>query len=521
MRPRCPKCGSGVTKGGNARGRQRYWCKTRDWQGTDPVGLEVAQAAGVPRKHADRLHHKISADSHKCRHYVVTSAQNATPIHTAFFKSLLNYCAVNKAQLLVIPYRYKNPTSIWSEKAKHDDWWAPELTPYLLDRRIELNHHLVVLADIKTQPTASRPLQGFETITGAKSGIVGHPKLELITIATPQAKLPKILTTTGSVTRVNYLPGKAGKKGEHHHTFGAAVVEVDGDLFHLRQINAIRNGSFMDLRREYTATTSFEFPAVAALVMGDSHIEFIDPDVVGATFGRGGIVESLRPERLVWHDVNDFYARSHHDRDDTFIAYAKHHFGRNNVEAEIDKTFAFIDAHTKAGVENVIVYSNHSHDFLSRWVKEANPKMDPENAVFWARTFEAMCLGSKMSDTGAETIDPFAYWAERKMKKFAQSRFLNEDESYLVRGIEVGNHGNRGVNGSRGSIAQYGRIGVKTVTGHTHVPGIQDGAYRVGTNSLLKLSYVKGPSSWLQTDAVIYPNGKRTLINIIDGRWRA
>ena len=29
------------------------------------------------------------------------------------------------------------------------------------------------------------------------------------------------------------------------------------------------------------------------------------------------------------------------------------------------------------------------------------------------------------------------------------------------------------------------------------------------------------PSSWLHTDALIYRNGKRTLLNIIEGNWRA
>lgn len=516
-------------RGGQAHGIPRYLCERKKagkrlycWHGTNPIGLEKVRTAGIPRARADRLIAKLKEDRRGGRRYVITAAQNATPVNSNFFGSLLRYCAVNKAQLLVIPYRYKNPTSLWSKKAEHDDWWAPELAPYLIDKRTELNRHLVLMADIKTQPTADRPLQGFETITGAKSGIIGHPKLELTTIATPQARLPKILTTTGTVTRSNYIPGKAGKKGEHHHTFGATVVEISGDTFHLRQINAVRDGSFMDLRRRYTAAAgATDIGQISALVMGDSHIEFIDPLVAGATFGRNGILATLRPKNLVWHDVNDFYARAHHDRDDTFINYAKHHFGRNNVERELDAAFKFIDRHTPLKTTSIIVRSNHSHDFLERWVKEANPKLDPENAVFWARTFEAMCLGSEMSENGAKTIDPFKFWAERKMTTFKRARFLTDDESCVIEGIEVGLHGHRGINGSRGTRAQFGRIGVKTIIGHSHSPGIYDGTYQVGTSSLLRLAYNHGPSSWLNTHAIIYPNGKRTLISVIDGRWKA
>lgn len=91
----------------------------------------------------------------------------------------------------------------------------------------------------------------------------------------------------------------------------------------------------------------------------------------------------------------------------------------------------------------------------------------------------------------------------------------------MVHGIEVGSHGHVGPNGSRGSVKSQARIGMKSVIGHSHSPGIRDGAYQVGTSSRLNLEYVRGPSSWLHTHCVIYANGKRTLINIINGEWRA
>lgn len=40
-------------------------------------------------------------------------------------------------------------------------------------------------------------------------------------------------------------------------------------------------------------------------------------------------------------------------------------------------------------------------------------------------------------------------------------------------------------------------------------------------NGELVLEYNRGsPSGWMNTHCVIYLNGKRALINIIDGRWR-
>lgn len=513
MRPQCPKCGRRVTKGGQALGVQRYRCtdlKACSWNGTRPAHESRAIRSVAA--------HDMRAKLRRAKCFVITAAQNATPVHPPFLAALRHLCATRGAELLVIPYRYKNPTSMWSDKAKDDDWWASEVVPHLSDTRADLNPHLVLLGDVRTQPTASSPLQGLETILGSKSGIVGHPKLELLCVPTPAKKLPKILTTTGAVTIANYIPSKAGTKGEHHHTFGACIVEIDGDVFHLRQINAVHDGSFHDLGERFTHRGVTKV-APSALVMGDSHLEFIDPSVADATFGPGGIIPTLGIKTAVWHDVHDFYSRNHHHRGEVFVNFVKHHTGRDNVEKALDECFAFLDRVTAKGQTNVFVSSNHP-DALARWVKETDPRSDPTNAVFWARTFEAMCLGSAWTDTGARTIDPFRYWAERKLRKAAQARFMARDESYTIHGIEVGYHGDRGPNGSRGNIRGFGRIGAKTVIGHSHTPGVKDGVYQVGTSSRLGLEYTSGPSSWLHTHCLIYPNGKRSLVSVVNGRWR-
>jgi hypothetical protein len=526
MNLQCPKCGGDdIVKAGSTGGLQRYshsWSgrKKCPWHGTAPVGRERAQAAGIDRKAVDALHKEVRTA--KVARYVITSAQNATAVNDAFLASLLTYCKHRDAKLLVIPYRYKNPTSMWSQKAQDDDWWASGLAQYLIDRRVDICANLVLLADIKTQPTASRPLLGFETLTGGKSAIVGHPKLELISVPTPQHRMAKILTTTGSVTKKNYIPGKAGKKAEHHHTFGAAVVEVKGDnRFHLRQINAVSDGSFIDLDHEYDGDKVTHVPQAAGLVMGDSHIRFIDPGVVKATFDApDSIVKVLNPAEIVWHDALDFHSGNHHHRKKVFIKYGKYHAKRDNVEREVDEACAFIDRVTRLGVANVFVASNHP-DAFARWVEETDPRTDPENAVFWAQTFEAMCKGTRWGESGPQTIDPFAYWAKIKLKTAKQAIFLARDESHGIRGIEATYHGDQGPNGSRGDLGGFGKVGVKTVIGHGHGPGQRDGAIQVGTSSRLRLEYNSGPSSWLHTHCVVYRNGKRSLINIIDGEWRA
>lgn len=520
--PRCPKCGKDVVKGGIAVGKQRWMHNPKQhaickWHGTQPVGLEIAESKGIDKTTAKALH--VQAKRARRAIYLITAAQNATPVHAPFWAALKLYAKKRKATLLVIPYRYKNPTSRWGQAAQDDDWWAPELAAHLIDIRTVLNPNLILLADIKTQPTASSPLTGFETITGERSAIVGHPKLELTTVPTPQSKMAKILTTTGACTKQNYIPSKAGKKGEFHHTFGAAVVEIDGKAFHLRQINAVKDGSFIDLDTEYRPSGETRSVRAAGLVMGDTHVDFADPGVTKATFGKAGMVETLKPKSLVFHDLVDAYARNHHHRGEVFVNLVKHRTGRDNVEAEIRRALAFVDQHSPAGTTNVFVPSNHP-DAIMRWVKETDPRSDPENAVFWARTFEVLANAAKWTDTGARTIDPFTYWAKQWLRCADRTVFLSRDRSHTIEGIEVGLHGDAGPNGARGSRLGFTKIGVKSIIGHSHSPGIKDGVYQVGTSSRHGLEYQRGPSSWLHTHCVIYGNSKRSLLTSVGGKWR-
>lgn len=525
----CPECGEDVFRKGQGAGRPRYAHRTNQkldctWHGANAHGVELEVKTGVDQGVSEVLKSTIIAKRGEKITYVITSAQNATPVEPKAWATLLGYCKHTNARLLVVPFRYHNPTSHWGAAAKSQDWWTAPVLPYLIGHRVDLNKHLVLLADIMTQPTASEPLEGFESMSGAKSAIIGHPRLELNTVATPQSKLPKILTTTGAITKKNYIPSKAGKKAEFHHTFGATAVEIDGEKFHMRQLNFMRDGSVCDLLSKYDGEERTQYDRVRALIMGDTHVEVIDPSVVAATFtAEDSIVKTLKPEQIVWHDVFDGTSINHWDRSRTFHEYAKHKAGRRTVEAEVDRTLKFIDDNTGKDVKNVFVASNH-HDFLREWVENTDPRRDPENVMFWAETYLAIVRSenTRWTPAGVTIQDAFAYWGQKRLLSARQALFLHRDQPYQIAGIEVSYHGDRGPGGQPGSRQGFKKIGIKTIIGHGHAPGIKDGCYQVGTSSRLNLSYAAGsPSAWLHTHCVIYPNGKRSLVSIIDGRWKA
>jgi len=517
-RPKCPKCGRHMLLGPKSpAGKQRWQCVVKE----GGVGKYCYSTTDASRKTSRKSKTQRATQfkrtlDHKT--FVVTAAQNATPVHEGFLQALLCYCKERDAELIVIPIRYKNPTSIWTASQADEEFWADSITPYLYNQRKKLNDNIVLLGDIKTRPTAVTPLEGFEGITHGESCILGHTKVQLKTVAAPQSKFPKILTTTGAITKRNYTDSKAGKLGEFHHTFGAAVVETVGKTFHLRQITACNDGSFIDLDREYFPNgMSGNAPPAAGLVLGDLHYRTVDPAVVEATFGKGGIVEATNPGAIVFHDLLDGMARNPHHVGNPFAEYAKRTVEYHNVSNEVYETVKWASEVTK-GRRTLIVPSNHDA-FLSRWIMSADWKADADNALFYLRTALAMLEGTEMSPAGHTTIDPFAHWVKEWGGEHVEA--LHMDQSVLLGGVEVNMHGDRGPNGARGSVKNLSRLGVRTTTGHGHSPAIEEGHQRVGTSSYLRLEYNKGPSSWLQSHGLLYANSKRTLINVINGKWRA
>ncbi len=453
--------------------------------------------------------------------YVFTGAQNNTRPAPIFY-ALKNYCEHRNAKLCVIKMRYKNPTSVGETLKAHSRhfFWDDEFKGVLYDGRHSVHKFLTLLGDAKVQLTAAHPTTGFESITGSKSVIIAHPKMELRSIPTPQEALPKLVMTTGACTIKNYSDSRAGIRGDFHHTYGALVVEIDGDTFHVRQLNALGNGKFMDIDlNEYSPDGIKPFERIEALDMGDTHVDVVDADVVAATFTNNDcIVKELRPKYLFWHDLLDGQSVNPHEIADPFMNVMKHDSKANNILEEIGRAAKFVDTHAPKDVENIVIPSNHD-DFLRRWMNTTDWRYDPVNAKFYLETALEMVEQSNMDDEGAKIIHPFPLWLKR-LAKHKKIRCLARDQSFTIRGIEIGQHGDRGSNGSRGSMRGFSKLGVKTIIGHSHTPGIEEGCYQVGTSSRLNLNYNIGPSSWLNTHCVIYPNGKRTLINVINGRWR-
>lgn len=450
--------------------------------------------------------------------FLITAAQNGTPVHDDWWRTILTIAKHREAEILVVPIRYKNPTSQWSGSADNAEWWDPQVRPWLWNVRCRLNPNLMLLGDFKIQPTATDPLTGAEALSYEQSGIIGHTKLHMRSIPTPASRMAKILTTTGACTVENYTDSRAGRIGEFHHSLSAVLVEVDGKRFHLRHLHfSTKTGACLDLDKMYTPGDVSQAPRPLALVMGDTHVDAICPRVFDATFGKGGIIEALKPAHLIWHDLLDSYSCNPHHVGNPFTSVAKMKGQRSSVKEEVERAIEFVRSNTPKDALSVIVSSNHN-DFLRRWIIRHDWRCDPVNAEFYLNTALAMVRGTRLTDKGTEYPDPFAHWF--RLANVPRSRVLDEDESFVLGGVVLDMHGDRGPNGARGSIRNLRRMGVKSIIGHSHSPGIDEGSYQVGTSTRLRLEYNHGASSWLNAHGLLHADGKRQIIFIVDGHWQ-
>lgn len=534
--PPCPDCKGPTRKNGKRKGTtiHRYTCLN---EGADPRCNRrfTDNTKDVTRK--DRAEgspetptkSELSQDADV---FLFTYAQNATAVHRGFWNALNALRDYRNADLNVIKGTYRNPTAIKSMLTADDLWWNDDVLPYLWDKREDICDDIQVLGDVRVRPTAQNPLMGFRTITGRKSGILGHPKLAMRVVPTPMGWLPKQLVTTGACTLQNYSNSGAGKKGEHHHTFGAVIVEVAKDgTFFMRQLNATRDGSFIDKDMQFNADGTTEKAGRAlALCLGDWHSGFTNPEVIDATFGiyggaSGTMVEVLKPEKITWDDLLDFYGRNHHHQFDPFIGIGKADGGVhdwNDLRAEVQTALEEVDLYTKKAEEaaggpvtSYLKADNHGEAF-TRYIRERNWKSDPHNAEFFLETALKITQGTKMTKRGVTYPEALYVWAD---KWCPDAVCLTRWDSLMIAEIQCAWHGDIGPNGARGTIGAFAQVGCKSNIGHLHTPGIENGCYQHGTSTYIPLSYTKGPSSWMNSHTVIYANGKRALYTIVNGQW--
>lgn len=468
--------------------------------------------------------------------YILTSIQNNTHLHPAFdnLLALRDHLAAlpgSSCELIVGTYSYQvssyGPKAVkrgkFDRHAVHEAlWYAPAAEPFIVDESVELAPGLVWCGEQNILPTARHPLTAFEDYNGRKSNIVPHAKVAMESVAAMADEAAKFNYSTGTITQRNYIQKRAGILAEQKHAYGALLVEVDADgNWFVRQLVVGDDDSVMDVGPDGTnglraqAGQVTEQPVVTSITFGDVHAAEMDKWVRERCWGPGGMVDELRPRYQFLHDVFSMRSRSHHEADDPHARFRKHVEDEETVEGEVQVTADFLSEAHRDFCETVVVPSNHDRH-LTTWLKKADYREDPPNALYFLclqlETYRAIEKG----DRDFSVLE----WALRQAGCPRGVRFMGQDESFVVHGVEHGLHGDLGPNGSRGSTRGLTKLGRPLNKGHDHTAAIRDHVYSVGACAL-RFPYMMGPSSHSVSHVVTYANGSRAIVTMWGGRWRA
>lgn len=430
--------------------------------------------------------------------FIITTVVAGAPLDVGFYKNVKAYCKDFNAQLLVLVSMPKTDNSLIVPKELSSDVFILEDT--------KLNDNVFILG-LKNAANSVDPITGLPRI-GQRNGtfICASPKQRLKFVPTGPNTLPHAIMSTGAITTPNYIKSKmlvdkSSYMADSDHVMGAVVLELDKDnTFHFRQIQAAKDGSFVDLGAYYVNGKKTSL-APAAIVVGDWHAGDTDPAVEEAL---KDLTKKLKPKRWIMHDIFDGLSINPHTLGKSIVRSKLALAGKMDLKSELEKLKADIKMMSKLVPEVVIVRSNHD-DFLDRYLDTAGYVDDHTNHRL------ALDLAVHLLD-GRNPLEEY-------IGKVKNVSWLKLDESYPIAGVECGVHGHLGGNGARGSITQMETAYGSVMFGHSHTPGILRNAWNVGTSTYLELGYNKGASSWVQCSGIVYPNGQKQLINFINGKY--
>lgn len=497
---------------------------------------EYVLVEGTPRTWlSDTLKVAPVANSRN-KKFIFTGAQNDAEAHDGFLENLEAYAADIGAKLVVGPWTYE--TQWWSENNPTSRAYDPALEQYLCFGQMKIGDNFVFCGEMNTLPTASAPISDLVTYSRGRWAVFPHAKRQLKSVPStdPNQQAHQVMTT-GAVTRPKVIPRKAGVKSIFHHVLGAVVVEFDkdGDVF-ARHVTASNEGAFYDLDCYVAGGKVVRGRHRAkSIVFPDIHERKLTPRNTAAIFGfnlktgapvKGSVLDLLDPEHALIHDLYDNEYRNHHHINDNAYSYELAFRGRDYVLDEIKGAARFLRLIRRKRMQIHVIDSNHDLA-LERYVREGRYRNDGKNIRLGLQLEDAY-LGYR--ERVAKALDAYLPTPKFSLLEYAirtvqpkgleSVSWVYDGESFVIDGVECGHHGFRGANGAKGTVAGFARLGKKMSIADKHQPEICEGVYVAGCMELHH-GYNKGPSGWAVSVIVQYPDGKRALITLQKGKFRA
>jgi hypothetical protein len=447
---------------------------------------------------------------------IITTAVSGQKAHPGFMANLETLRTNISGKTVILPSH--DPAHNLDNEI---DWtFDPSILKHdIVFEETSLNSNFFI-SGIRVTAKQINPITGLNELSQKKGSFISaSPKQVLEYDAVSANKLPHARMTSGACTVPNYSSSRGNSQRSSYiadiqHTLGAVVITIEDDIsYDFKQIQAQPDGSFCFLENEYKngKVSKLKGKDTPVLVMGDYHAGEHDESAVGAWIE---VINELGIEEVVFHDMFNGTSINPHEELDIVLRSERADKGLNSLRNELKITSEQFDRilGLKSVKKGVVVKSNHD-DMLDRWLKKGAFAKDPVNFKI------GVDLASALTSSGKDYLKE-AISMVQKPKHMNKLKWLTMDEDYVVGGVHLGAHGDKGANGSRGSIKGMAKAYPRCVIGHSHTPGIFKGAFQVGTTSLLRLGYNRGASSWMHCSALVYRNGQVMLINSIKGKWK-
>lgn len=418
---------------------------------------------------------------------VVSSVQEGSEINEEALQVLENYCKSNKAELVIL----------WGKQISRGAAFSPKvynrIKNYLATEVIFLADKSLLIKDFMLSISTKNPLANLDKIsTGYSSVITGNPKQYMQILPYKQEDKPRIAYTTGTISKIDYNDSISKQLDANYHTFGGILIENANKETKMRNL-ICKDGKIYDMDAVYTNELKMEMTSTSAMVLGDMHFPEHDQDNLQMVIDK---IKKLNPKVVVLHDIASWESVNHHEAKN-YLDKAKNNPGTDteSLQTEYDAVLYYLKEFAKALPEQKIkiVHSNHD-DFINKWLNEGEFIKDTNNAAFGAKLFIKYLEGKHILEDAVN------------LPKNVE--FLKPNSKFEVSGFQLGEHGDKGLSGSKANPKFFTKSFNKSVTAHTHSPMIFENNVVTGTNSKLKLRYNQsGFTNWAHADVIIYNNG--------------
>ncbi|MDX1072488.1 hypothetical protein GOL32_28980 [Sinorhizobium medicae] len=124
----------------------------------------------------------------KVHRFILSSAQDDTPVFVPFWRNLLAYSEYLDADIGLGGYTFQ--LGLYEDHTVATAVYAPELHGYLSFDRTHITDNLLWIGDANVLPTTANPLNGWTTANRGQQVIVPHARVALESIPRMQGQPP-------------------------------------------------------------------------------------------------------------------------------------------------------------------------------------------------------------------------------------------------------------------------------------------------------------------------------------------